>query len=690
MRKANDLFPLNIFLAIVIVLATFSGAQSASQKRDKNIIPQSPIFVSSTDFTYYGGCRNDSLTVDIVFVIDTCRDMGRCIAWMRASLDGLGWRLHLLGYDYRFGFIKVCGLPFVVDFDYSPGYQMTDSYVSARVNGFHSMAIGLPPFGAPRVWDAIWDAMDVFDLRPEALKIIVFATTTPSSALDVPGSDPRCKTYADTFLNPYPPNANTLMRAVDEGYLVFALVDTVYRGSYLAPVELWDSLYEKIATKTGGRIFWGNTDWRTLTDTLIPIIDTSQSITLCVSNTTPFTLDTAYVKLLPGDSITLLYGRQRQRFFPWHPGTKHCFNWRVSSPRGYTGPENCFKIAIFGYSSAGTTLTDTVSACMHHRFFSCYGPVAHAICPYIPVPGETVYTSSPRFPIKFHISTSDSAVDTSSIEVLVQTPSDTTIYRYPDHLSLSSDTLTFTPTDDLVEGIATRFYLVSADDTHGCSLKYPAGGVLVLDTTPPIAWCTTSDTINPASVFVEFQLADPVSGIRFDSTLYFVVNDSYIFTIDSSFVGVSLAPPAIWLSGNADELHIPPEDSVKICVHAADNVFRGTSSCPLGEPNETTYCKYFKISTAIGEVSKPKFLIHAFPNPFNDKLFLSIGVTKAERVKICALDLNGREIAKIYDSRLNPGRSTITWCPENIPSGTYIIMLEIGEKIYYKKVKYLK
>ena len=90
MGKANDLSPLNIFLAIVIVLATFSGAQSASQKWDKNIIPQSPIFVSSTGFTYYGGCRNDSLTVDIVFVIDTCRDMGRCIAWMRASLDGLG------------------------------------------------------------------------------------------------------------------------------------------------------------------------------------------------------------------------------------------------------------------------------------------------------------------------------------------------------------------------------------------------------------------------------------------------------------------------------------------------------------------------------------------------------------------------------------------------------------------------
>ncbi len=35
MRKANDLSLLNIFLAIVIVLATFSGAQSASQKWDK-------------------------------------------------------------------------------------------------------------------------------------------------------------------------------------------------------------------------------------------------------------------------------------------------------------------------------------------------------------------------------------------------------------------------------------------------------------------------------------------------------------------------------------------------------------------------------------------------------------------------------------------------------------------------------
>jgi plastocyanin len=75
----------------------------------------------------------------------------------------------------------------------------------------------------------------------------------------------------------------------------------------------------------------------------------------------------------------------------------------------------------------------------------------------------------------------------------------------------------------------------------------------------------------------------------------------------------------------------------------------------------------------------PETVVHLdlTPNPFSDRLALSLGLDRDADVRAIVLDLAGRELAVLYDGRVVAGRSLeAVWVPTAAtPAGTYVVRI---------------
>ena len=65
------------------------------------------------------------------------------------------------------------------------------------------------------------------------------------------------------------------------------------------------------------------------------------------------------------------------------------------------------------------------------------------------------------------------------------------------------------------------------------------------------------------------------------------------------------------------------------------------------------------------------------PNPFTDRLAIDVELARGARVVLAVHDLLGREVARLIDGAREPGAHRVTWRPENLPEGAYIIRLDV-------------
>ncbi|HHS49929.1 MAG TPA: VWA domain-containing protein, partial [candidate division Zixibacteria bacterium] len=139
------------------------------------------LLLSGWEEAFYGElgwevfCRLDTGAVDIVFVIDSTGSMYSTISQVRSNISSLISALDAAGYDYRLGAVTYGDGRNVWDFDAgTPGFQMT-SNATLFVN---------PPYlanvdayggadGPEQSLSAIADAINVYDWRPHALRILI-------------------------------------------------------------------------------------------------------------------------------------------------------------------------------------------------------------------------------------------------------------------------------------------------------------------------------------------------------------------------------------------------------------------------------------------------------------------------------------------------------------------------------------
>jgi hypothetical protein len=68
-------------------------------------------------------------------------------------------------------------------------------------------------------------------------------------------------------------------------------------------------------------------------------------------------------------------------------------------------------------------------------------------------------------------------------------------------------------------------------------------------------------------------------------------------------------------------------------------------------------------------------LVSCYPNPFNPELNLVIGVPNIDEVYLGVFDLLGHQVADLSLGRVNPGYHRVTWRPESLASGIYILQI---------------
>ncbi len=68
-------------------------------------------------------------------------------------------------------------------------------------------------------------------------------------------------------------------------------------------------------------------------------------------------------------------------------------------------------------------------------------------------------------------------------------------------------------------------------------------------------------------------------------------------------------------------------------------------------------------------------LYPACPNPFNSSVKLSIYLPNADHVLLSVFDINGREVSRLVDGKVQAGNKTIVWYAGDYPAGVYVVRM---------------
>jgi hypothetical protein len=91
----------------------------------------------------------------------------------------------------------------------------------------------------------------------------------------------------------------------------------------------------------------------------------------------------------------------------------------------------------------------------------------------------------------------------------------------------------------------------------------------------------------------------------------------------------------------------------------------------------------------VKDIVKDDESIICSPNPFSDEIEIIVPLEITGQLNISIYDQLGREIDDLYDSKNASGGSYL-WKPNNLENGIYLLKVESEEKIYIRKLIYLK
>lgn len=83
-------------------------------------------------------------------------------------------------------------------------------------------------------------------------------------------------------------------------------------------------------------------------------------------------------------------------------------------------------------------------------------------------------------------------------------------------------------------------------------------------------------------------------------------------------------------------------------------------------------------------------LAQNYPNPFNPATTISFQIPQRSQTTLKVYDMLGREVEKLVERQLTPGKYEIEFDASDLSSGMYIYVLRSGEKRFSKKMMLLK
>ncbi len=144
------------------------------------------------------------------------------------------------------------------------------------------------------------------------------------------------------------------------------------------------------------------------------------------------------------------------------------------------------------------------------------------------------------------------------------------------------------------------------------------------------------------------------------------------------------------LDDEGEKIHLPNTltegDQIYIVGSAVDE-----------SPGNTVYAIAPGYKT-VGPVSAPGIdpftpqdysLANAYPNPFNKAISVVYTTPVAGDVLLRVFDLSGRQVETLVSGNVSAGSHTVSWSPNGVPGGVYMLQLDAGGHNFVRKAVYM-
>lgn len=182
-----------------------------------------------------------------------------------------------------------------------------------------------------------------------------------------------------------------------------------------------------------------------------------------------------------------------------------------------------------------------------------------------------------------------------------------------------------------------------------------------------LAWVRTSASIPTATVAILL--------VSHDSTLFALTTTPSSLSFSSLLI--SSDEGLTWESRG--EFHMP----VVLDIAIVGETFY------LGRVDGLWRAPLSRLLTTVGEIATtpPAFRLQQnYPNPFNPETRISYSVRRAGDVSLVIYDVLGREVSRLVDENKQPGKYSVAWNAEGMPSGMYFYKLVAGEFVETRKM----
>ena len=83
-------------------------------------------------------------------------------------------------------------------------------------------------------------------------------------------------------------------------------------------------------------------------------------------------------------------------------------------------------------------------------------------------------------------------------------------------------------------------------------------------------------------------------------------------------------------------------------------------------------------------------LLGNYPNPFNPETTISYALPQGAEVRLAVYDLLGHEVAVLVDGSRPAGQHTVRFDGGDLPSGSYVYRLQVGEEVVARTMTLVK
>ncbi|MDZ7755966.1 T9SS type A sorting domain-containing protein [Rhodohalobacter sp.] len=149
------------------------------------------------------------------------------------------------------------------------------------------------------------------------------------------------------------------------------------------------------------------------------------------------------------------------------------------------------------------------------------------------------------------------------------------------------------------------------------------------------------------------------------------------------------------------EIDMKEQSDYEFRLNVADNGLNGKevepgTIVPFNPEDEERFTVSMKpFESAIGMSEKDERpgsieLRQNYPNPFNPSTNIEFYLPEQQPVRIGVYNIVGQQVALLADESYGAGEHVISWNASEMPSGVYIVQLEVGSRIFTRKITLIK